>query len=33
MDTGGLNLPGVSLEDLVKEAKEQIKTDTDGKTI
>jgi hypothetical protein len=33
MDTGGLNLPAVSLEDLVKEAKEQIKKDTDGKTV
>jgi len=31
MDPGGLDLPGVSLEDLVKAA--QIKTDTDGKTV
>jgi len=33
VNPGGLNLPGVSLEDLVKEAKEQITTDTDGKTV
>jgi hypothetical protein len=33
MDTGGLNLPAVSLEDLLKMAKEMLKTDNDGKTV
>jgi hypothetical protein len=33
MDTGGLGLPAVSLEDLLKMAKELIKIEEDGKTI
>jgi hypothetical protein len=34
MNPGSVDpLPGISLEDLINEAKEQIKTDTDGKTI
>jgi hypothetical protein len=33
MDTGGPDLPAVSLEDLYKLAKELIKIEEDGKTI
>jgi hypothetical protein len=31
MNPGGFTLPGVSIGDLIREANEQVKTNTDGK--